>query len=205
MIDTNETLLDRVKRTDAHDAWKLFYEQYWAAIMSYARKLGLNQHQAEEVLQETMVALMRQLPDFCYDRNKGKFRNFLLTIVHRKSLAALRRARRARDTAVPWEHLPDHASDDLIGQEGAGEREALTRWRASVLESVLQELDRDLRIGRETMAVFRAYAIEGRPAAVVAAEFGMKENAVYQVKNRLARRVQVMVGQRMDDGNMAPV
>lgn len=198
MIDTNETLLERVRQTDAHDAWKLFYEQYWAAILGYGRKLGLDQHQAEEVLQETMVALMRQLPEFQYDRNRGKFRNFLLTIVHRKSLVALRRTRRERDTKVPWETVQHQQPDELSAQPSA---EVLRRWQESVFESVLQQLARDERIGADTLAVFRAYAIEGRPAPEVAAEFGLKENAVYQIKNRLARRVQEKVSRQLRDSD----
>src|SRR5690349_9984870 len=132
MIDTNETLLERVRKTDAHEAWKLFYEQYWAVILGYARKLGLNPHQAEEVLQETMVTLMRQLPEFQYDRSRGKFRNFLLTIVHRKSLAALRRTKRERDTNVPWENLQHEQSDAKSEQPTA---ETLGRWQESILEA----------------------------------------------------------------------
>jgi RNA polymerase sigma-70 factor (ECF subfamily) len=198
MIDTNETLLERVRKTDAHDAWKLFYEQYWAVILGYARKLGLNEHQAEEVLQETMVALMRQLPEFQYDRNRGKFRNFLLTIVHRKSLAALRRARRERDTKVPWETVQHEQPDEAPARLTA---EMLERWQESVLEAVLQQLARDERIGTDTLAVFRAYVIEGLPASEVAARFGLKENAVYQIKNRLSRRVQEKVERRLRDSD----
>jgi DNA-directed RNA polymerase specialized sigma24 family protein len=41
--------------------------------LRYARKLGLDETQAQDVLQETMVALMRILPEFAYDRNKGSF------------------------------------------------------------------------------------------------------------------------------------
>lgn len=207
MIDTNETLLERVKATGAHDAWREFYQEYWAVILAYARKLGLNQHQADEVLQETMVALMRQLPGFCYDREKGRFRNFLLTIVHRKSLAAFRRAKRERDTHMPWDSELEHHGAAKPGHGDAttpAEVEMQARWRESVVEVVLDELARDPRLGPETLAVFRAYAIEGRPVAAVAAEFGLKENAIYQIKNRLIRRVQGKVARRLRDSGGGP-
>jgi RNA polymerase sigma-70 factor (ECF subfamily) len=201
MIDTNETLLERVKSMDAHSAWQEFYKAYWSAILRYARKLGLNQHQAEEVLQETMVTLMRQLPGFTYDRRKGKFRNFLLTIVHRKSLAALRRTKRESESRVPWEE--NAAGDDQVlnGTNDPAANAAATRWRESILEAVLGELAADARLGCETMAVFRAYVVQGKPAGEVAAAFGLKENAVYQIKNRLARRVQERVACRLRDSD----
>lgn len=198
MIDTNETLLDRIKSTDAHDAWKLFYESYWAAILAYARKLGLAQHQADEVLQETMVTLMRILPEFSYDRRKGKFRNFLLTIVHRRSLAAMRRARSEHDRVSTVDVVETQA-------EPSGEdirSEAELRWRESIQEAVLRRLSREGLCDNQTMNIFNAYVLQGHPAVEVAQQFGVKVNAVYQIKNRLTRRLQMDAERLLRDSEL---
>lgn len=206
MMETNESLLDRVKRADAHDAWREFFHAYGSTIMRYAQKLGLTEHQAEEVLQETMVALMRQLPEFCYDRRQGKFRNYLLTIVHRKSLAALRRAKGQPNVSLD--------SDDTCGQRALHDvlpavvantdaREAEARWREAIMEDALARLAVNPALADGTYDVFRAYAIENRPVADVAAEFGLKENAVYQIKNRLLRRLRVDVARLLRDIGMS--
>jgi len=195
MIETNETLLDRVRKTDAHDAWQEFYKEYWSAILRYSRKLGLNATQAQDVLQETMVALMRTLPNFSYDRRKGRFRNFLLTIVHRQSLAALRRARRhsnhdSIDSHAPWAEsrpLAEVLSAPLSQTE---QDEAERRWHESLVEDALARLRDDEAVDRRTYQIFRAYVIENQSARAVAAEFGVQENTVYQIKNRLIRRLQ---------------
>lgn len=193
MISTRDTLLGRLKAEVAHEAWKEFYDLYWGAIIRYARKLGLNEVQAQDVLQETMVALMRILPEFAYDRNKGKFRNFLLTIVHRKCLAVLRRARRERNSHVPWEENGERETANPFGLDEAAEVEALNQWREVLLAEALKELRADATLGDQTFAVFEAYVIEKRPAPEVSAAFGLKENAVYQIKNRLLRRLEVRV------------
>jgi len=59
MLTTDEKLLARVRSTEAHEAWQAFYEQYWNAILRYSRKLGLDERHSEDVLQESMVTLMR--------------------------------------------------------------------------------------------------------------------------------------------------
>lgn len=202
MIETNETLLVRVKSMHAHEAWQEFYRSYWSAIIRYARKLGLSEHQAEEVLQETMVALMRQLPNFDYDRRKGRFRNYLLTIVHRKSLAAIRRAKGVPDVSLdsedPWggktlhEVLPAAAAR-------ADEHAAEERWREAIMEDALARMAKEPALAETTWPVFRAYVVENRPVAEVAEEFGLKENAVYQIKNRLLRRLRADVARRLRD------
>jgi RNA polymerase sigma factor (sigma-70 family) len=194
MIDTSETLLGRLKAENAHDAWKEFYHFYWGAILRYARKLGLNQHQAEEVLQETMVALMRILPEFAYDRRKGKFRNFLLTIVHRKSLAMLRLA--SRNPEVAWEEAKHEGTADPFHRGDAME-EALARWRDSLMEESIRRVRDSGRLADRTFAVFEAYAVRRRPVEEVARQFGMKENAVYQIRNRVLQRVQAEVAALM--------
>lgn len=191
MISTRKSLLDRLRVDNAHEAWKEFYHLYWGVIVRYARKLGLKEHQAEDVLQETMVALMRILPEFAYDRGKGRFRNFLLTIVHRKSLAMLRRASRIPE--VPLERVPESDTADPFNSGAAFEDEAVGRWREAVQEEALDRLQNDPALEENTFAIFKTYVLDGRPAATVAADFGVKENAVYQIKSRLLRRLQCEV------------
>ena len=191
MIETNESLLGQLRGDKVDEAWKDFFGAYWGAILRYARKLGLNQHQAEEVLQETMVALMRILPEFVYDRNRGRFRNFLLTIVHRKSLAVLRRNARQREVA--WTESVDRDAADFLGDDGTADREAQARWYDSILEEAIRRLRDDPRLGEKTFAVFEAYVIKHQPADKVAHRFELKENAVYQIRNRLMRRLKIDV------------
>lgn len=194
MVTTNESLLGRLRVDNAHEAWRQFFEAYWGAILRYARKLGLNDDQASEVLQETMVALMRILPDFAYDRRKGRFRNFLLTIVHRKSLSVLRRMSRQR--VVTWDDLAESTPDPL-GSHTAAETEARERWRDSLIEEAIHRLRADPRMEEHTFAVFEAYVIEQQPVEEVARKFGLTENAVYQVRNRLLRRLKLEVARLM--------
>jgi RNA polymerase sigma-70 factor (ECF subfamily) len=202
MIDTSESLLDRLKAVPADEAWKQFYEMYWGAILRYARKLGLDETQAQDVLQETMVILMRILPEFAYDRNKGKFRNFMLTIVHRRSLAVLRRARQERGSHVPWEDNGEGESADPFGNLGTDEVEAVARWQEALMEEALRRVREAEGLGENTFAVFDAYAIQRRAPGEVAKEFGLKENAVYQIKNRLLRRLQVEVAKLRKNSGM---
>lgn len=191
MITTNESLLDRLRADNAHDAWREFFATYWGVILRYARKLGLRPDQAEDVLQETMVVLMRTLPEFVYDRRKGRFRNFLLTIVHRRALAALRRDSRLRN--VTWEAQPVLSAEDPFGNNGASDREALARWQDSLLEEAIRRMRQDGRFSGNTLAVFEAYVVRREPAEVVARRFRLAENAVYQIRNRLLRRLRAEV------------
>jgi RNA polymerase sigma-70 factor (ECF subfamily) len=176
---------------DAHEAWRIFYDLYWQPIVRYACRLGLSDSEAHEVLQETMVTLMRLLPGFDYDRSRGQFRNFLLTIVHRKALGILRRSARQRRRDA---HFLEEAGGDRTEVEGQRDN-----WRRSVVESVLAELRDDGHISAKTFSVFVETVLRRRPAAEVGREHGLKENAVYQIKCRILRRVKAGVVRRLRD------
>ncbi|MGD0060515.1 MAG: sigma-70 family RNA polymerase sigma factor [Verrucomicrobiia bacterium] len=173
-------------------AWEEFYQMYWAVIVRYAQKLGLDETSAHDVLQETMVVLLRQMPTFHYDPKKGKFRNFLLTIVHRKTLAALRRAggrgEESLDATVGDDGLSyaDKLADELATLPGKASEES---WRASIQDEALRRVREDPSVAGRTWQVFNAYVLKRQEVGEVAKQFGIKENAVYQIKNRIIRRL----------------
>ena len=94
MDETRKSLLARLKTASNNNDWEALYEQYSAIILSFCLKQGLDEFGARDVLQETMILLMRKLPGFEYDPQKGRFRNWLLALVAGKVRDAHRRSRR---------------------------------------------------------------------------------------------------------------
>ncbi|MEM7395421.1 MAG: sigma-70 family RNA polymerase sigma factor [Verrucomicrobiota bacterium] len=173
----------RIKDPTAEADWEEFYSLYWRVIFRYGMKLGLSEDAARDVLQETMVALLKAMPDFHYDPRKGRFLNFLLTITHRKALEAMRRSSRA--AAVPIDSEPA-----LPAPGSSGGSDHLDRlWQRSVWEEVWQRFCEDVSVEQSTIDVYRAYAIDGEPPGDVARRFRMKTNAIYRIKNRVSQRL----------------
>lgn len=192
MIDTSESLLSgRLKAEGAQGAWMEIYTLYWGAILRYAGRTGLAAPQAEEVLQETMVAIMRSDPDFTNQLGNDSCRQTLPAMVHAKSLEVERRGRANSETSFQ----PSDCSAGARGIAGLPtlSPEALQQWREVIVEEVLARLREDPTLGENTFAIFQAYVLKDRSAALVARRFGVKENAVYQIKNRLLRRIEASV------------
>lgn len=189
---TRSSLLEQIKNPAAQGAWEEFYRMYWAVVVNYAQKQGLDPTGAQDVLQETMVALLQLLPEFKYDPRRGKFRNFLLTIVHRKVLAARRRAATQRLVSFETASYEDALApaEVLVDEQSPLPSQALeNEWRASIQDEAFRRVRSDPSIQGRTWQVFQTYVIEQQSATDVAKSFGLAENAVYQIKNRILRRL----------------
>ena len=92
-------LLDRLRRNDG-EALAALYDRYGRLAYGLAYRVAQDATEAEDIVQEAFLALWRQADR--YDGSLGSVRSYLLTIVHRRAIDALRaRARRpVRATAI---------------------------------------------------------------------------------------------------------
>ena len=185
-LRTRESLLLCLKSLSNESAWEQFYTQYKSIILSFSQKHGLDESASHDVLQETMVLLMRKMPQFDYDADRGRFRNWLLTLVAGKIRDAQRRA--ARHTARSLQDDSGKYLAVFTDQRDAAQSVDWL-WMQSVAEEAFRRLQRDPRMKPETLQVFDAYVIKGQPVSEVARAYALEENAIYQIKNRLLRRL----------------
>ena len=193
---TRQSLLERLKQDEQHVAWEEFYAMYWAVVIRYAQKLGLDETSAHDVLQETMLVLIRKLPGFTYDPAKGKFRNFLLTIVHRKTLASIHRVQSKQEQSMDTP-LTDEGvtlTDFLADKSNVLPHEQMEQnWQDSIREEALRKIQQDPTVEERTFDIFIAYVVEGQPAQEISKRYDINNNAVYQIKNRIIKRLKIEV------------
>jgi RNA polymerase sigma-70 factor (ECF subfamily) len=176
--------LQKLRRSEDDEAWHEFYRLYHSLILGFARKQGCSAELCREVLQEAMVTLMRVMPRFVYDRDRGRFKAYLYSLVRTGVLAATRRQRRydlvhspvEPGGPDPFEQVPDERLDP-----------AGTAWDREWLQSLLaQALERvRARVEPPTFRSFTLYVLEERPIDEVCRELGLTPNAVHQHRSRL--------------------
>ena len=76
-LPTRASLLARLRDLTADESWREFFELYWKLIYNAARRHGLDDFGAQDVVQETMLALTKSLKNFNYDPGKGSFKGWL--------------------------------------------------------------------------------------------------------------------------------
>jgi RNA polymerase sigma factor (sigma-70 family) len=202
MEPTRITLLQRMKSGDPNRAWEDFYNYYWGAILRYAAKLGLNETLARDVLQESMITLMTVLPTFEYDPARGRFRNFLLTIVHRKALKFLRRKSARVEVSIDAPLTDDGMSlIDVLpsGEDGHPGAEADRRWMISIVEDCLARMREEPGMDPKSVEIFVDYVVNGESPQEVARKYGEDVNNVYQIKSRLTKALKKRLSDLLSD------
>src|SRR5271166_5164444 len=94
-LATRSSLLRRLRNHSDEVSWQTFFDAYWRLIYNVARKSGLADADAQDVVQETVIAVARKMPEFRYDPAKGSFKHWLLLITRRRILDHVRRVYRS--------------------------------------------------------------------------------------------------------------
>lgn len=177
MTDTSASLLERLRQPFNADARARFVSLYTPLISAWGRRVGLQESDAAALVQEVFVTLVRVLPTFAYDRDRG-FRRWLRTV----TLNAWRNGRRAGGRLATTAADPDAIAgpSDLDELWESEYRKHLAALALTVMRADFQPTT--WRACWETV-------VAGRPAAEVAAEFGLTVGAVYAAKFRVLQRL----------------
>ena len=80
---THHSLLQRAVDLDDGKAWDQFVGQYRRFILCVLNQLGVPHNDLEDLSQQILIALTRDLSR--YDRDRARFRTWLSTIVRNKA------------------------------------------------------------------------------------------------------------------------
>ena len=79
-LPTRQSLLERLKNLEDQTSWQTFFDRYWKLIYSVARKSGLSDAEAQDVVQETIISTSKSLREGRYDSKQGSFKQWLMKL-----------------------------------------------------------------------------------------------------------------------------
>ncbi|HBI45057.1 MAG TPA: sigma-70 family RNA polymerase sigma factor [Planctomycetales bacterium] len=177
MHTTPPSLLEQVRRPDDRQAWRRFVDLYTPLLFHWARRVGLREPDAADLVQDVFVLLVKKLPDFQYDRNKG-FRAWLRTVALNRWRETRRRAAPPAPAGSAVEELPNPASDEQFWE---------VDYRRELAGRAMGIMHRDF--DDATWQAFLACVVDGRSALDVGRSFGLSAGAVRAAKFRVLCRL----------------
>ena len=181
---TRASLLIQLRDGANHEAWREFSQVYSPVIYGFARKRGLQDADAADLMQDVMRSVATAIGRLEYDRHTGTFRGWLFTITRNKVYNFLS-ARRIRPQGSG-----DSTTNQLLAQHPAAsedsdawEREYQRRLASLAMERIKNEFQ------VKTWRAFWLTAVDGMAAPEAAAQIGMSPGAIYVAKSRVLARL----------------
>jgi RNA polymerase sigma-70 factor, ECF subfamily len=176
---TSASLLLRLRQPADEPAWRRFVDLYTPLLFFWTRRLGLPESDAADLVQDIFTTLVQKLPEFHYDAGKS-FRAWLRTLVENRWRDRLRRL------AARPKHVGETPLDEVaVPDDAQAVWEA--EYRRHLFGRALQIMQSEFEPA--TWKVCLALIVDGKSGVEVAAEMGMKVEAVYQARARVLRRL----------------
>jgi RNA polymerase sigma-70 factor (ECF subfamily) len=182
---TSQSLLERLKhaRPEARE-WQRLQDLYLPLIRSWLARLPGIGDEISDLCQEVLVVVVRELPTFERQRD-GAFRAWLRQITVNR-LRAFWKARHKQPLAGRGDD-----TDRLLAQLADPHSDCARQWDREHDRHVFAKLLAMVKphVEPDTWEAFTRFALEGRPAARVAQELAISENAVLLAKSRILKRL----------------
>ncbi len=194
MDNTRSTLLLRVRDPADAQAWGEFVALYQPLLTAYLRQRGLGTEDTRDVVQEVFARLVKSLPVFELDRNRGRFRTWLWQICQSALIDWARRRRRQSRAEDAWlkqlsESPPPSATDSD------------PHWGPMHRRRVLAfAMDRVRARTRPTSwACFEGHVLQKKPSAEVARNLGLSANAVNVNCSRILVKIRKFCSEHLEE------
>ena len=201
-LQTRTSLLSRLRDFEDKDSWQTFFDLYWRLLYNVARRAGLDDVDAQDIVQDTVMAVAREMPQFRYDPERGSFKQWMFRILRRRVADHFRKLYRQPAVAgISPEMLEETGDADAIVMRGgvslsdAWDQE----WERSVLDAAIAEVR--AQANPKHFQVFDYCVLKEWPVAKVASTLGMHAAQVYLARHRVSAAVK-RAARRIDGERM---
>lgn len=211
-IPTRQSLVARLKDLGDQESWREFFQTYWRLIHATALKAGLTDVEAQEVVQEVMIATARKMPGFTYDPAKDSLKGWLLSVTRWKVVDQFRKREKAAHSTGPG--IPNNQTESPARRNGAfmaseasiddtkqtptaeqvpdPQSETLNaiwdvEWRENFLHTALERVKRTVNPSHYEM--YHLHMVQGLSPSEAARALGVSTAAVYLAKHRVGRQL----------------
>lgn len=185
MNDTSLSLLNRLRRSPESETWHRLVELYAPLIRAWLRKYDVQEADADDLVQEVLLAVAKDLGQFDHGGQAGAFRGWLKAIVINR-LRHFWRARQRRPQA-----RGDSDIEERLAQLEDPASEMSQVWNQEHDQYVLRQLLvlAEPHFAPTTWKAFWRVALDGARPDAVARELDISLNAVFIAKSRVLSRL----------------
>lgn len=185
MNETSLSLLNRLMSSPNSESWDRLFQLYAPLLRTWLRRYDVQANDADDLVQDVLLAVSKDLSRFEHSGQPGAFRNWLKTILVNR----LRKFWRARDRRPHPQGNSD--IDTRLSQLDDPASEMTLIWNREHDQYVLRQLLTlaEPHFEPNTWQAFYRVALDGVDPDVAAQELGISRNAVVVAKCRVLNRL----------------
>lgn len=183
-IPTRKSLLVRLKDLGDDESWRLFFETYWGLIYRAALRAGLSHSEAEDVVQETVIAVAKYIPKFDYDPEKGSFKHYLLRMTGWRIAGQFRKRMPVSKPFNEQDGENDFETQSVPAWpavESLWEQE----WEGNLLRAAVERVKS--RVDGKQYQIFDLNVNQGWSVAKVAQDLNVTRARVYMARHQISK------------------
>jgi RNA polymerase sigma-70 factor (ECF subfamily) len=181
---TRKSLLVRLKNWHDEQSWAEFAKIYERLMFDTALRAGLNNEEAKEVVQETLLTVAKKMAGFNYDPRLGSFKNWLMQITRRRIVDQFRK--RKPDLAQTM-HSTAPVDVEQLSDPSLSRLETLwnEEWNNARLDLARAVVKR--KVGARQYQMFDLYVLQSKSLKEVTGLLRVNPAQVYMAKYRITR------------------
>ena len=187
VLATRRNLVERLGDWNDRKRWQQFFDSYWRLIHGTARKAGLTEAEAQEVVQETLITVAKKIDQLKYDPAIGSFKGWLLNITRWRIADQFRKRKPdgQRRGLTTGDDDARTATIERIADPAGLELDAVweDEWRKNVVAAAIARVKR--KVDARQYQIFDCYVFKQWPAQKVSAELRVSIAQVYLAKHRV--------------------
>ncbi len=191
--DTRNSLLLRLHDRRDIAAWDQFVTIYGPLVFRLARSKGFQETDAQDIVQEVMLAVSQAIHRWEPDRTQARFRDWLFRISRNLMINFL--TRRKHQSLSAGESVAELLMQlpSTVDPDGEATREFDLEYRRELFWLAADKVRAEVR--PNTWEAFRLTAIDEVSVASAARQLGMKEGAVLVARCRVLARMRTAVAE----------
>ena len=181
---TRQNLIKALQSDEQSElAWEDFLEIYEELILDWLAQQGVQYSDAEDIRQEVMTTVYKEIVHFEHNGREGAFRRWLRQITaHRaKRLWDSKSRQQKENSSLDLAEMADGLADDSTPLSRKWDQD----HDAYVLSELLDRLGE--RFSETSLSAFQSVVIEQRDATEVAEELGISLGALRVAQHRVMR------------------
>ena len=186
-LPTRQSLLSRLKDWEDQEGWREFFDLYWRLIHSVARRAGLSEAEAQDVVQETLVVVAKQMPGFRYDPARGSFKAWLHTVIRGRLSRHWRKTGPRAPLAKATGELTDDESVAEADPMAVSEFEASwqAEWEQNLMDTALRRVQ--AKVSTRQFLLFSLAVLKQVPTATIRERYDASLPQIYLARHRVGR------------------